>query len=275
MTAEIDLNGAEREVIALRAVWESIDAIVNYEIMNLHHNDPDSEVSFNSMTHQKYFSIGLVDLLSAPKPDAFGFRACALGVTQSICDQPFFEVNQSANRLREAISSFVDWLRVERRFEDVWLSNISLQVDLIMRREEFIKICGDISKHNFARLVRRALSIQDILLRSGKKLSLQDSILAIDNFYAWFHDDIMQYHASTIAEFLNNIRWGIYEYLSPEYSRSVVRDRPQEPELYRYTIPQEISDPVARDCYWEMMNNVSSRPYMPRFVVSKYFKMRY
>src|SRR5215218_1142153 len=44
-----------------------------------------------------------------------------------------------------------------------------------------------------------------------------DALLALADFYEKFHTDILNYHASTIAEFLNNIRWGIYEYLQPEF----------------------------------------------------------
>jgi hypothetical protein len=41
----------------------------------------------------------------------------------------------------------------------------------------------------------------------------------LDDFYERFHKDILNYHSSTIAEFLNNIRWGIYEYWLSRNSR--------------------------------------------------------
>ena len=46
--------------------------------------------------------------------------------------------------------------------------------------------------------------------------------LALDDFAAWFHDDVLDYHASQIAEFLNNIRWAVYEYLQPERRRRAI-----------------------------------------------------
>ena len=42
----------------------------------------------------------------------------------------------------------------------------------------------------------------------------------MENFADWFLDDIFVYHSSPIGEFLNNIRWAIYEYLQPEFRRS-------------------------------------------------------
>lgn len=60
-------------------------------------------------------------------------------------------------------------------------------------------------------------------------MSPDEAALALEDFYRWFHDDILNYHASTIAEFLNNIRWGIYEYLQPEFQRSIVWESREPP----------------------------------------------
>jgi hypothetical protein len=64
--------------------------------------------------------------------------------------------------------------------------------------------------------------LREILSRSNVSVDLDEAMLALEDFYRWFHDDILNYHASAIAEFLNNIRWGIYEYLQPEFHRSIV-----------------------------------------------------
>ncbi len=65
-------------------------------------------------------------------------------------------------------------------------------------------------------------------------------MLALGDFYERFHTDILNYHSSTIAEFLNNIRWGIYEYLQPEFRRSIVWEE-SNPRKYRYTVVSRIS----------------------------------
>ena len=83
-------------------------------------------------------------------------------------------------------------------------------------------MCGDISKHNVLRSVGVAEELQQTLVASGVSVELEDAMLALGDFYERFHMDILNYHSSTIAEFLNNIRWGIYEYLQPEFRRSIV-----------------------------------------------------
>ena len=58
------LNNIEREVIFLRAIKELIDEMVNWEVVELVGKDPHSNISFNSITHKRFFNILLVDFLS-------------------------------------------------------------------------------------------------------------------------------------------------------------------------------------------------------------------
>jgi len=58
------MNNIEQEVIILKAVKELIDSMVNFELMSLEGNDPNSNIIFKSMTHQMFFNIILVDFLS-------------------------------------------------------------------------------------------------------------------------------------------------------------------------------------------------------------------
>jgi hypothetical protein len=85
---------------------------------------------------------------------------------------------------------------------------------------------------------------------------------------------VLSYHGSAIAEFLNNIRWGIYEYLKPEFARSFTEDDPVS-IAYRFIYPQHCDNQVARAMYRDLMNMVRSEPYLPKFEVTKYLKMRY
>jgi hypothetical protein len=43
---------------------EIIDSMVNFETLELKGQDPDSEISFPTSTHQKFFNVLLVDFLS-------------------------------------------------------------------------------------------------------------------------------------------------------------------------------------------------------------------
>ena len=78
----------------------------------------------------------------------------------------------------------------------------------------------------------------------------------------------------TIAEFLNNIRWGIYEYLQLELFGSI-RNRGGDPPRYEYTYPEAVVNEFAKVCYWDLMNTVRSVPYVRKFVAKQSLKSKY
>ena len=133
---------------------------------------------------------------------------------------------------------------------------------------------GNISKHNYLRSVDVAEGLQKILLKSGITVDINEALLALADFYERFQD-ILNYHSSTISEFLNNIRWGIYDYLQPEFNKSIVWEEGSKPPKYHYTCPEKIQSEFAKTCYWELMNEVLSPPFMRRFQVAKWLKLRY
>jgi hypothetical protein len=58
------LSNIEEEVVFLKAPKEIIDSMVNFEVLTLHGNDPDSSILFKTSIHQRFFNIVLVDFLS-------------------------------------------------------------------------------------------------------------------------------------------------------------------------------------------------------------------
>lgn len=68
--------------------------------------------------------------------------------------------------------AFRDWLETECFVDDVWLPSIELKTDIRVKRFAFIKICGNIGKHNFARLSRVVVDICGILEANGNKVSV-------------------------------------------------------------------------------------------------------
>ncbi len=268
------LSDIEEEVILLKAVKELIDSMVNFEMLDVLGNDPDSSIRFETMTYQRFFNIVLVDLLSQTDSRAFVKQTSYLGALKKISKSPHFDVDSSVASLSKATHEFSDWLEQEIEVHKIWLPSIDTETTLKLSRFAFLKMCGNISKHNFLRLIRVAEELKEILSRSGVTVELDEAVLALDDFYRWFHDDILNYHASTIAEFLNNIRWGIYEYLQPEYHRSIVWESP-DPQKYSYTYPMEVTSKLAQEYYWQLMNEVRSPPYVRRFHVTKWLKLRY
>jgi hypothetical protein len=100
------------------------------------------------------------------------------------------------------------------------LGSINIETTIRVPRISFINISGNIAKHSFPRLSVNAREIQKLLELNGHQIDIEQAYLAMPDFYQWFHTDIFAYHSSAIGEFLNNIRWGIYDYLRPEFLRS-------------------------------------------------------
>lgn len=272
MTATV-FSEVEKEVFFLLAVKELIDSMVNFENMELRDSGQISEIRFHSAVHQRYFNIILVDFLSATDQRVIGVQQSYLGAIQSICKAPNFNHENSIDGLVAATKGFVTWLEQEVKVE-THLPSIDTNMVLSIRRVEFLKICGNISKHHFSRLSVTANELLGILKRNGVVIDLEKALLALEDFNERFHDDILNYHGCTISEFLNNIRWSIHEYLLPEFSWSIVYEGGSSP-LYSYTYPIGVTNEFALRCYWGLMNEIRSRPYMKKFKAPDYLKIRY
>jgi hypothetical protein len=269
----IKSSGIEQEVIILKAAKELIDSMVNFEMMSLLGSDPNSNILFNSPTHQRFFNIILLDFLSCTDKKGPIKQTSYLGGLREIVNNPCFDENNSVHNLKVATQEFKDWLEQDVEV-DIWLPSIDKETKLKIKRFDFLKMTGNISKHNYLRAIGVAEKLKEILSRGGITADINEALLILAEFYERFHTDILNYHSSTIAEFLNNIGWGIYDYLQPEFNKSIVREGGNPPK-YRYTYPKDIKSKYAKACYWELMNEVRSKPYMRKFKVTKWLKLRY
>ena len=249
--------------------------MVNFEVVSLFGRDPDSSIQFNSVTHQKYFNIMLLDFLSNSDSRILGKAMSYLEALENISNSPNFNSDNSLDSLAFSTKEFVNWLDKEILAEKIWLPSIDLETNLSIKRIEFIKICGNISKHNFSCLSGVVCSLVCIFRRNHIEFDQEKALLILDEFYEWFHSDIFNYHSSAIAEFLNNIRWDIFEYLGPEFQKSIVYENNEHPRRYHYTYPKGVINHFAKTCYWDLMNDLRSAPYMRKFQVTRYLKMRY
>jgi hypothetical protein len=268
----LELTPIEEEVVFLNATLDAIDSMVNFAVMSLHGSDPESSILFETRTHQQFFNIALVDFLSRTDKKAPVTQTSYLGALRKIAATPHFSVNDSVAGLRTATSDFSGWLEDEITL-DVWFPSIELQTSLRVPRVQYIKMTGDLSKHNLLRSVGVAEDLQALLAGQGVHIELDAAILALGNFYEWFHDHVLNYHSSTLAEYLNNLRWGVHDYLQPEFSRSICQLG--DPPMYRYTFPNGVSSNFGQETYWALMNRVRARPCMRKFHVTKWQKLRY
>jgi hypothetical protein len=277
-------NSTEQEAIVLKAVWDMIDGMVNWEMFAR----PDNEVKNVALlpatsTHQRLFNILLLDFLTVPNVASFDLSPPPNGGSASDKSYLFYisrigeapTLNTAGGKaLIDPVIAFVQWLECDCAVEDVWLPSINAELNITLKRIQFIKICGNIAKHSFAGLSWNSKEIAEILAANGVTVNDDQRFLVIPEFYDWFHRGIMNYHISAIAEFLNNIRYGIHEYLKPEWERSYTKDQ-HDPVRYSYKVPGEITRELPKSMYWDLMDAVRGSLNMPRFEVTPYLKMRY
>lgn len=269
----LELTPIEEEVTFLKATWEAINSMVNLSLMSLHGEDPDCSILFHNRNHQQLFNIVLVDFLSKTDKRGPVPQSSYLTALKQIAETPHFSVEDSIDELRRSTNEFATWLN-DTIVVDVWFPSINLESPLRVSRLQYIKMTGDLSKHNFLRAVGVAEDLQRLLASQGVEIDIDSALLALANFYEWFHDNMFNYHASTISEFLNNIRWGIYEYLQPEFTRSIVHG-PGNPPMYGFTYPLSVDSKFGQQTYFDLMNLVRGKPYMRKFKVTRWQKLRY
>lgn len=259
-----------------------IDEMVNYEMFEKFTRTSDMNLSFRTMTHQRLFNVLLVDMLSMPQKDHFGLPDFPTGASGSTGTFLYYlrrisqipQLNTIGTSIADPVGVFVTWLDTKCHVDNVWLPSINVETTIRVPRILFIRICGDIAKHSFPRMSVNARRIQRLLAMNGHQIDIEQAYLAMPDFYEWFHGNVFSYHSSTIGEFLNNIRLGIHDYLTPEFSRSY--RKPDATSVgYKFNYPNGCTSRLARAMYWDLMNWVRSTPYMPRFEVTKYHKMRY
>lgn len=275
---KVAFNADKKEVLALKASLWAINEMVNNAIMTISYNDPDSSIMFQTSSDQRYFNIILLDFLNAK---IFGIEKNCIEVLDDILNEP--KLSSEVSFLSKTLEEFKDWLSADIVLEHdgetrtFWFPTINEDIALKIKREEFIKICGNISKHNPLGLDRQAKTIVGIFQRNNLEISLSEALLIMNEFYEQFHDALLNYHSSAIAEFLNNLRWGIYEYIKPLYNSSVefYWNDAHKMRSYRYHYPETIINPYAREVFWDLMNDVRSEPYIKKFAVTRCFKMRY
>lgn len=190
------LTQLEQEPIYLLAAWESIDSMANYALLDVTGSDPDSEIRFKESTHQTLFNVLLVDFLSrtdatGPVPSRTYLEALA-----EIAENPMLASPKDASKLKESVGDFRGWLSTEVVVE-IWLATIGKQLDLCLTREQFLRMAGNTSKHNVLRLARVATQFKKLVSNSGATIDEDEALLALSDFHARFHDDILNYHSST------------------------------------------------------------------------------
>ena len=273
----------DHEIITLAAVWDLIGSMVHYGHFEKEHRIESPTLMFRSQETSKLFLIMLADFLSLPPDGTFGLPRLKaqgsigqtyLGYLQSVVMDPKFPGDITL--LAASVKVFAEWLDGVAVVEKVWLPSIEREGTLRVQRMAYLKICGTISKHGFTRLGDIVRKIRRILSENGTEIDEGQSYLVIPEFQEWFQNDIFIASSTLIAWHLNEIRWGIYQYLVSEFQRAYTPTTViQGLQMYKYDVPACITDPLIRSMYWDLMNEVRSPPYFPRFSVDKYIRDLY
>lgn len=286
MSQEKTFTFVEQEILVLKAALDCIDEMVNYEMFSKPEKVVDVWLIPATQTHKRLFNILLDDFLTTPDVNAFGLLLPPEGSKDTDKSYLFYLSNVIATPrlnpngiacLKTAVQDFVNWLEGDCVVENVWLPSINMDHDLTVKRISFIKICGAIARHNFGKLTRSAKEVKRILKMNGLEVNEDQRYLVLSEFYEWFHNDIFSYHLSAIAEFLNNIRWGIHEYLKDVFFKAIktLPDDGSGLKNYRYENPEGCSRLLCQNMFWELMEHVKMKPCMPRFEVTDSLKGQY
>lgn len=258
----------EFEIIGLKVAVGSINAMVNREMFDLVGSSQNTECYFPTAVHQKLFYVLLADFLSKNTDSTLlPGSLSALEQIGKVANQP--SLTTHAKDLLNAYDTLQEWLKTKIDIK-IWVSTLDMELTLGLTRQEIIYFAGNMSKHHFGHLT--AVTKQLYGLLDDQERPRHDIIPALESIYAALHDDILNYHASTIAELLNNLRWGIHDYLLPEYTRAYDK---VDSIRYKFDIPKDVTSDFAISCYWDLMNSVRAKPYIGKFAASDILKLRH
>lgn len=279
----------EQEAIVLSAVTSMVDDMVNHAIFcPPGEKRTDTNLPPQTAVSLRQFGTFLRDFLSPvtgkggplpfglPKPPSGDSKVdhTTLYYLRRICKKPL--IGTKIDHLSRIVQEFSDWLEAYAFVEEVWFSSIEVKVDLRIKRIDFIRMSGDIGKHNFLRLAGQANTLRRIMAENEVEIDESDAYLALADCWDWFHTHLLAYHASTIAEFLNNIRYAIRLYITPVATeRYRVTGNVDGLQMFTFERPDEIVNKFAWAQYFELMQGSLRQPNFPPFSVARTMKMRF
>lgn len=246
--------------------------MVNHSLLELRDVPPgEVEVCFHTPIHQELFIIRLLDFVKEKgDPELTGVSGSCLKVLQTACDTGSFDQEGSVGALRKTVKELDDWLNYKTQIK-LWLPTLNIKADIKVSRLKFIEISGNHCKHNLSRLTRVSSDIHSILSSNGCSVPLKQIPLALDDFREHLQGNYFIYYGTWLGELLNNIRWGLQNYLQPTFTSSYKKDDLNDMR-YRYEYPEEITQEIPRQWFWRLMNNIRTGPCLKKFSGTHYLK---
>ena len=277
----------EQEVIILKAVTDMLQGMVNHSLLEPVINPQEATVQFKSNPQAALFNILLVDFLSpvtgSPRPFDLrlqpqqGYDKAAdttfLFYLRQIIAKPL--VGHDVTALKEHVEAFATWLEETTHVEHMTLPSARVaDVPFSIQRLRWLKLCGNIAKHSFARLAKDQENLRDALTANGVTLQQGQVFAVLEDFLKCFHEDLFLFHTTTIVEFLNNIRWAIYDYLKLAHLISETEIAVGIVTIPTFDPPPGVNDELSKEFWWSMMWQHQRRPFYPRFTADYVLKRR-
>jgi hypothetical protein len=267
------MNDAEQETIGLCIALEAIDDIVNHALLDVRDSSVPGEASvyFKELVHQEMFLVRLLDFSKeCGTKSVTGVAGSCLDVLQAACSTQSFNVRDSVAGLAVAVTALQDWLGTTRSLR-IWMPTLGIDAQLSVPRSQLLFILGNHVKHNLARLTGVSKELSELLATHGYAVKPEQVPLTLNEIRESLQGYYFGYYCTWLAELVNNVRWGIYDYLRPTFSTAFTRI-PGDDVGYEYRFPSVISDTVAREWFWRLMNHVRVAPIVKRFVGSRDLK---
>ncbi|WP_114240051.1 hypothetical protein [Dyella sp. C9] len=263
------LNLLEQECVRLCVAMEAVDDIVNHLLLTLvdsSHSSIGGEVHFKTSAHRDLFLIRAQDFVHEQGDiSLFGEQASCLKILSVVASTP--QLGGDVDALDSAVKNLDAWLSAKVKIR-LWLSSLDIDASIFVQRDLLLRISANQSKHNVSRLTRICNTISESLKLNGYTVDERMIPFALDDLQGHLSENFFVYYASWLAELINEVRWGLQEYLAPEFRRSYLLVEDAGDGRYRYQYPSSIEDDVAKRWYWRLMNHVRSGPFLRRFETS-------
>jgi len=172
----------ENEIIILKIVNDTIDSMINHSLLELRGEENAMEVYFHSSIHQEMFNIILVDFLSIFDIELSRKKQTCLELLGDICTESCFNIKNSIGLLKDSVEVLKAWLDNEIEF-DVYFQKLEKTLLFKIKRIEFLRICGNISKHNLGRLTKQASLIRKIFERNNIDITELERLIIMEAIY--------------------------------------------------------------------------------------------
>ena len=266
-----EFNPYEQEVVGLCIALEAIDNFLNKALLSIHISDDgknEGEARFQGYAERDLFLIRALDfLLEKGDESLLGLRGSSIDFLSKVSRTPIINPD-GISSISKPLTDLKGWLDSERTLK-LWLPSLDTEAELRVNAQEILSISGNQVKHNLSRLTRVAKKIHKLLKENGYEVDIPEIPLALEDFEEHLNDNFFGYHATELSKLLNDLRWGLYNYLCPTFYDSYTTEDPKY-VLYSFKIPDKINSPLTKAWFWRLMNHVRMRPIFDRFISSPY-----